>query len=52
MEKQDDGSYTQVGYVVGHCEYCGCELIDLDYVDLNVYQCPSCGELNRILVFE
>jgi len=49
MEKQDDGSYMEVDFVVGHCENCGCELEDLDYVELNVYECPSCGEFNRIL---
>lgn len=48
MEKQDDGSYTGVDFIAGHCPHCGQELHeedfafhDYDYI-CRVYTCPDC----------
>jgi len=56
MEKQEDGSYTQADFVVGHCENCDCELIDIDHRERRLmhgeawdsYECSQCGHLTWV----
>jgi len=54
MELQDDGSYMQLDFIVGHCDHCDYPITDVNEVEQIVkngevwteYECPKCGHLN------